>query len=182
MTPQENKDKNKDDDKSKMSNGNGLSFVASFKNGEWVGVGSNGHIIKSKNIDDFHRQLAKVFKLNALKNGQEPICSIRIGEKMANKEKVSESFARNFINEGVTVEGDLPQSPEFWNKLKADYLAKEGHNLKTWNKLTRFVPAEYMRPVENAKMPQEKIHQINTQKQKAPSPAALKSAQTRSGR
>ena len=41
IEPQKNKDKNKDDYTSKMSNGNGLSFVASFKNGEWVGVGSN---------------------------------------------------------------------------------------------------------------------------------------------
>lgn len=182
LEPQEKDNKNKDGNTNKISNGNGLSFVASFKNGEWVGVGSNGHVIKSKNMDDFHRQLAKVFKLNALKNGKEPACSIRIGEKMADKEKIAESFARNFINEGVVVKGDLPQSPEFWNKLKADYLAQKGHNLKMWNKLTRFVPAEYMRPVANAKITQENIQKINTPKQKAPSPATLRSAQARSGR
>lgn len=172
----------KDDNENKMSNGHGLSFVASFKNGKWVAVGSNGHIIKSKNIDDFHRQLAKIFKLNALKNGKEPTCTIHIGEKIPDKEKIAESFARNFINEGVTVKGDLPKSPEFWNKMKTDYLAQKGHNLKTWNKLTRFVPDEYMRRVEKAKITQENNNKINTSKQKAFSPADIKAAQSRSGR
>ena len=132
--------KDKDNDDNQMSNGNGLSFSAKFKNGEYVAIGSNGHVIRSKDIDDFHRQLAKVFKLNALKNNKEAVCELHIGEKAKNKKQFAESFARNFINEGIAVMGDLPQSPEFWNKMKAEYLGKKGKTEEKWNNLTRFVP------------------------------------------
>lgn len=153
--------KKKNKDKNQMSNGRGLSFTAGFENGEYLAIGSNGHIIKSKNIDDFHRQLAKVFKLNAMKNGGEAVCTLHIGEKAKNKKQFAESFARNFINAGVVVKGDIPKSPEFWNKMKADYLAQEGHNLENWNRLTRFVPKEYMseneKSVQSQKTPQRTI-------------------------
>ena len=160
----------KKDDKNRMSNGRGLYFIGHFKNGVYEAIGSNGHIIKSKNIDDFHRQLAKIFKLNSLREGSDPICSLRIGESEPNKEKLSESFARNFINEGIAVAGDLPKSPEFWNKMKTKYLAQKGHDLKTWNRLVRFVPKEYMQP----------NHQVSAQKSTPIS--SMKMAQSRGGR
>ena len=167
--------KNKDDDKNQISNGQGLFFKGSFKNGEYVAVGSNGHVIKSKDIDDFHRQLAKVFKLNALKNNKEAICSLHIGEKTKNKKQVAESFARNFINEGIVVKGDLPKSPEFWDKMKAEYLAKKGNSLENWNRLTRFVPKEYMRANNGI--------QISQQQGKKKKPAmAVQMAKARGGR
>lgn len=135
--------KEKDPTKNSMSNDHGLSFTAGFKNGEYMAVGSNGHIIKSKNIDDLHRKLAQVFKLNALKNGKEPECTLHIGKEVKDPQKWAESFACSFINAGITIKGDLPKSPKFWQTLKQTYLAQKGHNLETWNRLTRFVPKEY---------------------------------------
>ena len=145
-------------------------FTARFQNGEYVAIGSNGHVIKSKNLDDLHRKLAQVFKLHALKKGKEPFCRISHGEKVQNKEAISESFARTFINAGITIAGDVPKSPAFWQALKQDYLAKKGHTQTTWQRLTRFVPPEYIQPVFKTKAPSVPKRQIpfalwQTQKQ-----------------
>ena len=128
----------------------GLSFKAGFKNGKYVAVGSNGHVIESKNLDDFNRKLAQVFKISALKKGKEPFCRLRLGKDEKNRKALSEAFARNFINAEVVVAGDVPKSPEFWREMKQNYLAKEGHTLENWNRLTRFVPKEYMQGKENS--------------------------------
>ncbi len=156
-----------------LSNGQGLSFRAKFKNGQWAAIGSNGHIIQSKNIDDFHRKLAQVFKLDALKKGKEACCCLISGKNAQNKKLVTESFARNFINAGIVVQGDLPQTPEFWKKLKSEYLAQEGNDLKTWNRLTRFVPKEYM---------QEKTKNTSQHISKAILPIITRAALGRQGR
>ena len=118
--------------------------------------------VLTEEVGELARAMARKYGDKSFKKVEK--CNI--GEKMADKEKIAESFARNFINEGVVVKGDLPKSPEFWNKLKADYLAQKGHNLKMWNRLTRFVPAEYLRPVANAKITQENIQKINTPNKK----------------
>ena len=121
----------------------GLFFRATLQNGEYLAIGSNGHLIRDKDIDSFHRKLAKVFKVHCLKHGKEPFCRFTFGKKAENKTAWSESFARVFINTGVVIDGCVPKSPEFWRKMKADYLSQKGHNLATWNRLTRFVPIEY---------------------------------------
>ena len=146
----------------KMFSAQGLSFRAGFKNGEYVAIGSNGHVIKSKNLDDFNRKLAQVFKIHALKKGKEPFCRFHLGEGAKDKKEASEAFARNFINAGVVVAGDVPKSPEFWQQMKQNYLAKEGNTLDNWNRLTRFVPREYMRGKENTAQHQGNTKQTRT--------------------
>jgi hypothetical protein len=183
-------DKDKDEpnpNETNMKDNSGLVFKGSFKDGVYSAVGSNGVVIKSKNIDDFHRKLAKYIKLRAMKNGKKPLASLRVGKNIKNKEEIMESFARNFINEGVAVMGDLPKSPEFWNNLKNEYLAKKGSNIQMWNKLTQFVPKEYMqsKQAETQKQsnPKSSEHQPKKESQKPAGPAhALAMSQARSGR
>ena len=134
-------------------NTHGVSFKGGFKNGEYMAVGSNGHVIKSKNLDDFNRKLAQVFKVHAMRNGKEAICRLRLGKGTRNKKEASEAFARNFINAGVVVMGDVPRSPRFWREMKQNFLAKEGNTLDDWNRLTRFVPKEYMRKENSIQHP-----------------------------
>lgn len=168
--------KKEDDEKKEMFDTKGLSFRGGLKNGEYVAVGSNGHVIKSKNLDDFNRKLAQVFKIHALKKRKEPFCHFCMdkNKKEEEKTKLSESFARAFINAGVVVAGDVPKSPKFWEKLKQDYLAKEGHTLDNWNRLTRFVPKEYMLGKEKSIQSQKNIRQTRTNApQKAPSFAVM---------
>ena len=182
----EDKDK-PNPDKTGMKSNSGLSFEAGYKNGEYTAVGSNGVVIKSKNIDDFHRTIAKYMKVHALKKGKKPLASLRVGKNIKNKEEIMESFARNFINEGVAVMGDLPKSPEFWNNLKNEYLAKKGSNIQMWNKLTQFVPKEYMqsKQAETQKQsnPKSSEHQPKKESSKPAGPAhALAMSQARGGR
>lgn len=130
--------------------GPGLSFGAIFKDGEYVATSPDGKVIRSKDMDDFNKQLATEFKNHGIANGEEPKCTfesnIRDPEK---RKKESESFARNFINEGVVVKGDLPQDPKFWNDLKKDYLNNKENTPENWDRLTRFVPPKSM-DMENA--------------------------------
>lgn len=174
-------------DETNMKGNSGLVFKGGFKNGEYCAVGSNGVVIKSKNMDDFHRKLAKHMKLHAIKNGKNPSCRFSVGKNIKNKEQWMESFARNFINEGVAVMGDLPKSPEFWNNLKNEYLAKKGSNIQMWNKLTQFVPKEYMqsKQAETQKQsnPKSSEHQPKKESSKPAGPAhALAMSRARSGR
>ena len=182
----EDKDK-PNPDETNMKDNSGLVFKGSFKDGVYSAVGSNGVVIKSKNIDDFHRKLAKYMKLRAMKNGKKPLASLRVGKNIKNKEEIMESFARNFINEGVAVTGDLPKSPEFWNNLKNEYLAKKGSNIQMWNKLTQFVPKEYMqsKQAETQKQsnPKSSEHQPKKESSKPAGPAhALAMSRARGGR
>ena len=165
------------EDKGEKFNGRGLSFKSSFKNGEYVAIGSNGHVVKSKNIDDVHRKLAQVFKVHALKRGLEPFCNFYVDKDDENKEALSESFARTFINAGVVVGGDVPKSAEFWGKLKQDYLSKEGCTLENWNRLTRFVPKEYMGQGKTTQYPSHTKQVRTTGSQKMASLASIARSQ-----
>lgn len=124
------------------SNFGGLSFISNLKDGVYTAIGSNSHIIKSRNLNDLNRKLAKVFKLYALENDGEPWCQFTLGKNSPNAEAEKEAFARNFVNEGVVIKGDFPKSKTFWQNFKKEYLSKN-HNLRDWNRLTRFVPNEY---------------------------------------
>lgn len=134
-----------------------LSFKSRFKNGTYVAEGSNGHIIQSKNLDDFNQQIAKTFKDNALKNHRQAQCTFRTSyDPNSEQYKIhTEAFARNFINEGVIVKGDLPKDPTFWKNLKSEYLANTQHSEAEWERLTQAVPNEYKEMIQKKKAPQQ---------------------------
>lgn len=125
---------------------NDLSFTANFVDGKFEAISPDGQKVIGKNLDDLNLKLAQTFKQKALQEGKEPRVSFEYGKQdnTLSKQEMTESFARNFINEGVTVKGDLPTDSKFWQKLKQDYLADKKNTLDNWNKLTRFVPPEYM--------------------------------------
>lgn len=111
----------KKDENDNYSNSDGLSFKGFFKDGMYTAVGPNGKTIKSKDFADFNRQLAAEFIANAKEKGKDPHCNFETADKDPKKMK---TFAREFINAGVMVSGDLPNDPKFWNGFRQDYLKK----------------------------------------------------------
>ncbi len=128
--------------------GANLNFNVAFKDGQYTAEGPNGEIIKNKDLDDFHKQLAQKCKNQFTKeNNPKGFVIFRLGEDKncpVSDEKYMESVARNFINEGVAIAGDLPKNPEFWNNLKQEYLQNKENTEEIWNNLTRYVPRKSM--------------------------------------
>lgn len=137
------KDDNENDDKPdrECSNSSGFGFKCRFENGMHVARGPDGKIITGKTEDELNSQLAQEFLKEAARTGKEPYAKLTDPKK--NPESMK-SFAKNFINAGVQVDGDLPNDPQFWQQFKQDYLKNPENNLENWNKLTSKIPAEYM--------------------------------------
>lgn len=137
------KDDDENDDKPdrECSNSSGFGFKCRFENGMHVARGPDGKIITGKTEDELNSQLAQEFLKEASRTGKEPYAKLTDPKK--NPESMK-SFAKNFINAGVQVDGDLPNDPQFWQQLKQDYLKNPEHNMDNWNKLTSKVPPEFM--------------------------------------
>lgn len=67
-----------------------------------------------------------------------------LGEKNKNREDIKEACARSCIEHGLKMEGDYPQTPEFWQSFKAEYLKDKKHSAENWEKLTAHIPDEIM--------------------------------------
>ena len=137
----------KDDDENEealnkeCSNRSGFGFKCRFENGMHVARGPEGKVITAKTEDELTSQPAQEFLKHAEKTGEEPYAHYTDTKKRPEGMK---SFAKNFINAAVQVDGDLPNDPQFWQQLKQDYLKNPEHNMEQWNKLTAKVPPEFM--------------------------------------
>lgn len=134
-------DENDNNSSKDYSNGSDFGFTARFENGMHVARGPEGKVITAKTQDELHAQLAQEFLKEAQRTGKEPYTHFTNTPK---KPESMKSFAKNFINAGVQVDGDLPNDPQFWQQLKQDYLKNPEHNMEQWNKLTAKVPPEFM--------------------------------------
>lgn len=119
----------------------GLTLKGGYENGRYVAHGPNGKVISGKTEDEMQAQIAQEFVKDAQKKGKEPYC--KFTNSIKDKESMK-SFAKNFINAGVKIDGDVPNDPQFWQQFKQDYLKNPENNMENWNKLTSKVPPEYM--------------------------------------
>ncbi len=145
-----------------LCNQSGMKWVCHMHNGEYIATGPKGQIIQSKNLDDFNRKLAKIFKLYNLQHKEEGVCTYHTNAQGEEYQKKTESFARNFLNEGLTINGDVPKSKEFWKQMKQEFLSKENHTQAEWDKITRFIPKEYMKESNHSLSPQQRQY-LNAQ-------------------
>lgn len=118
-----------------IDNGTGIIYACDNKNGQYTAVGSNGQIIQTTTLDDLNQKIAK-----ELTNEKSSKAYFSTNQTL-NKEW-SESFTKNFIKEGIMVEGDIPESPQFWQELKQEYLRDGNTSAQDWNQVTQNIPDE----------------------------------------
>lgn len=129
------KEKSMQDYAATIDNGAGVIYACDNKNGQYTAVGSNGQIIQTTSLDDLNQKIAKELT-------NEKSAKAHFTANQALDKEWSESFAKNFIKEGIMVEGDIPESPQFWQELKQEYLREGNTSAKDWNQVTQNIPDE----------------------------------------